>query len=82
MMASEMKDHSPEVELKKVFRLYDSDETGEISLENLKRVARDLGEIVKDEELEGMLKCADYDEDGKVMIDDFLRLMKEGGLLK
>lgn len=81
-MASEMKDHSPEVELKKVFRLYDSDETGEISLENLKRVARDLGEIVKDEELEGMLKCADYDEDGKVMIDDFLRLMKEGGLLK
>lgn len=35
-----------------------------------------------DSELEGMLKCADYDEDGRVMIDDFLRLMKEGGLLK
>ena len=81
-MASEMKDHSPEVELKKVFRLYDHDETGEISLENLKRVARDLGETVPDSELEGMLKCADYDEDGRVMIDDFLRLMKEGGLLK
>lgn len=39
-----MKNHSPEAELKKVFRMYDDDETGEISLANIKRVAVELNQ--------------------------------------
>ena len=62
-------------EIRRVFKLFDDDETGRISFRNLKRVARELGENMTDEELQEMINKADLDGDGEVNEDEFMRIM-------
>lgn len=67
-------------EILKAFRLFDDDETGKISFKNLKRVAKELGENLTDEELQEMIEEADRDGDGEVNQEEFLRIMKKTSL--
>ena len=48
------------------FHFFDDDDTGKISFRNLKRVARELGENMTDEELQEMIDEADRDGDGEI----------------
>jgi centrin-1 len=57
--------------------LFDDDETGKISFKNLKRVAKELGENLTDEELQEMIDEADRDGDGEINEEEFLRVMKK-----
>merc|ERR1712010_409251 len=65
--------------IEKVFKLFDDDNTGKISLRNLRRVAQELGENIDEEELQDMINQADRDGDGEINIDEFYRIMKKKG---
>lgn len=54
--------------------------SGKISFKNLKRVARELGENLTDEELHEMIDEADRDGDGEINQEEFLRIMKKTSL--
>lgn len=60
-----MLSRDPEVEVQNAFQLFDADNTGTISLTNLKNVARDLGEAMSEEELKAMIDEFDKDGDGE-----------------
>lgn len=62
-------------DVQKVFNLFDDDKTGYISLQNLKRVSRDLGETMSDAELLEMIERADADEDGQISFEEFYTIM-------
>jgi centrin-1 len=80
LMTAKMAERDPREEILKAFRLFDDDETGRISFKNLKRVARELGESIGDEELQEMIDEADRDGDGEVSEEEFLRIMRKSGL--
>ena len=80
LMTVKMAEKDSKEEILKAFRLFDDDETGTISFKNLKRVAKELGENLTDEELQEMIDEADRDGDGEVNQDEFLRIMKKTSL--
>ena len=71
--AAKMGERDSREEILKAFRLFDDDETGKISFKNLKRVAKELGENMTDEELQEMIDEADRDGDGEVNEEEFFR---------
>ena len=80
MMTAKMGERDSREEILKAFRLFDDDETGKISFKNLKRVAKELGENMTDEELQEMIDEADRDGDGEINEEEFLRIMKKTSL--
>lgn len=80
LMRKKMTERDSREEMLKAFRLFDDDETGKISFNNLKRVAMELGENMTDAELQEMIDEADRDGDGEVGEEEFLRLMKKTSL--
>ena len=59
LMAEQIESRNQEEELRKVFRIYDDDDNGVISEENIRRCARDLQEDVTDEEVKVMMQMGD-----------------------
>ena len=78
-MTKKYNDRDPVEEIIRAFKLFDEDNSGKIyyqfifhlkqnkgkiSLKNLKKISRELGESLSDEELQAMIDEFDKDQDG------------------
>ncbi|CAI0384109.1 unnamed protein product [Linum tenue] len=75
LMATKMKENEADQELREAFRVFDKDQDGFISPNELRHVMMNVGERVTDEELEQMVKVADLDGDGRINYEEFVKMM-------
>lgn len=79
-MTVKIRERDPIEEMKKAFRLFLDEGSDKIGLKQLKKVAKDLGENMTDEELQEMIEEADRDGDGFISESDFIRVMNKANL--
>ncbi|EST10138.1 EF-hand domain pair [Kalmanozyma brasiliensis GHG001] len=77
IMSEKIASRDPMEEIRKAFALFDDDATGKISLRNLKRVAKELGETLDDDELQAMIDEFDLDQDGEINENEFVQIMMD-----
>ncbi|KAJ2851764.1 Calcium-binding component of the spindle pole body (SPB) half-bridge [Coemansia brasiliensis] len=68
----------PTEEYKKAFKLIDENNTGLITVPNLRRIARELGENIAEDEIQAMIDEFDLDNDGGINQDEFIKIMMSG----
>merc|ERR1712170_148137 len=74
MMTARISDKNSREDIERVFKLFDSDRTGEVSLDNMKRVAKELVRISAHKSYKKSSKEL-IDGDGALTMDDFYQVM-------
>lgn len=71
----------PREEAAKVFNMFDYDQDGIISLEDMRRLAQDIKEdrSLSEDEIQSMIDHLDHDGKGGVNLDEFIQMMEEAG---
>ncbi|MCJ1481735.1 Calcium-binding component of the spindle pole body (SPB) half-bridge [Schaereria dolodes] len=72
IMAQRILARDPREEILRAFELFDEGGKGKINLADLRRVARELGEGLEEEELVAMIEEFDLDGDGAIDREEFL----------
>jgi calmodulin len=75
MMARKMKDTDNEEDIREAFKVFDRDGDGFISAAELRHVLTNLGEKLKGEEVDMMIREADIDGDGQINYKEFVEMM-------
>ena len=75
LMTARVSDKDTRENIRKIFNLFDDEKTGFISIKNLRRVAKELGETIDDSELQQMIERADTDNDGLVSEEEFYNII-------
>ena len=74
IMSQRILARDPREEILRAFDLFDEGAKGKIDLQDLRRVARELGEGLGEEELAAMIEEFDIDGDGAINRDEFLAI--------
>jgi len=74
MMSKQMKNYSQD-SLRDAFRIFDKDDDGLISIEELRNIMLRLGEKMTDKELDEMIAEANCDKDGHIDYEEFVLVL-------
>ncbi|KAI4144024.1 MAG: hypothetical protein LQ340_006804 [Diploschistes diacapsis] len=74
LVAARILQRDPREEILRAFELFDEGGKGRIDLQDLRRVARELGEGLGEEELAAMIEEFDLDGDGAIDCEEFLAI--------
>ncbi|KAB5594503.1 Cell division control protein 31 [Ceratobasidium theobromae] len=77
IMSERILARDPMDEIRRAFQLFDDDGTHKISIRNLRRVAKELGEQLDDDELQAMIDEFDLDQDGEINEQEFFAIMTD-----
>ncbi|XP_012853869.1 PREDICTED: calmodulin-2/4-like [Erythranthe guttata] len=75
LMTAKEKKIDADNELKEAFKVFDKDQNGYISANELRQTMINLGEKLTVEEVEQMVREADLDGDGQISFDEFVKTM-------
>ncbi|KAJ1663478.1 Calcium-binding component of the spindle pole body (SPB) half-bridge [Coemansia sp. RSA 1813] len=77
-MSEKISARDPVDEYRKAFKLIDENNSGRITVAHLRRIARELGEDIKDDELQAMIEEFDVDNNGGISEQEFIKIMTSG----
>ena len=75
LMEKKNKEDDTEAEIINTFRIFDKENNGLISNEELFHIIRTFGETLTDKEIEEIINEADVDGDGYINYEEFVRMM-------
>ena len=77
VMTEKIQARDPREEILRAFKLFDTDNTGKISLRDLRKISKELGENLDEEELSAMIEEFDLDQDGEINEQEFFAIMSD-----
>merc|ERR1719428_1776350 len=82
MMTDKILNKDPKDDMVKAFKLIEPDweKTGGVTLKSIKRVCKETGQSLGDEEISEMFNNADLDQDGVLNEEELLKVMKKCAL--
>merc|ERR1711915_900967 len=75
LLTARFSENTSKEELQRVFKLFDTDGTGNISLANMRAIADIVGDQVSDDELADIILKNDIHNDGKLGFEDFYEVL-------
>jgi Ca2+-binding EF-hand superfamily protein len=81
LMAQRILNRDPSEEIIQAFNLFDEGGKGKITIQDLKRVAREIGQLPQEDELVAMIEEFDMDGDQAINLDEFFNICLPGRVI-
>ena len=75
IMTARLNEKTSRDDINRVFNLFDKDRNGDLEVDDLTRVCKDVGEDVSAEDIREIIQRADLDGDGVVNMEDFYNVI-------